>query len=242
MATDVQRLEWRIEDLENLLGKPGGEVSTSRVEAPAPPRNVKHSSESVRWFTPVPVISRAAEVMGRIDLDPASEPIANEIVQATRIITEAEDGLVAPWTKYDDGRPWRFDGEAPVTVWLNPPGGKRGSVSGEAGKKGAGNRSLAGLFWERLIRERDAGNVEQAIFLAFNLELLQTTQRKAVPAIGTFLCCVPFTRIKFWKAEGKPVSPTHGNVIAYVPGTVDASEAFIREFADFGTITQGVKR
>jgi hypothetical protein len=201
------------------------------VRETAKPKNVLHSSESNRWFTPAHFVDAARDVLGRIDLDPASEPIANEAVGATRIITELEDGLVAPW---------RLDDQPPVTIWLNPPGGKRSSTTGQPGAKGAGNRSLAGLFWERLLRETAAGNVESAVFLAFNLELLQTTQNKEVPALGQYLCCIPRKRIAFERPGQKAASPTHGNVFAYIPGTVDRSIWFIHRFASIGTITKGV--
>lgn len=36
-------------------------------------------------------------VLGDIDLDPASCPLANEIIQATEYFTEKEDGLSRPW-------------------------------------------------------------------------------------------------------------------------------------------------
>ena len=59
-----------------------------------------------RWGTPKAIVERARELMGGIDLDPASEEIANEVVQATTYYTHAENGLIQPWY----GR-----------VFLNPP-------------------------------------------------------------------------------------------------------------------------
>jgi hypothetical protein len=66
-------------------------------------------SVTVEWYTPGRYIEAAREVLGGIDLDPASSELANETVQADEIFTQDEDGLVADW----HGR-----------VWLNPPYGK----------------------------------------------------------------------------------------------------------------------
>lgn len=58
------------------------------------------------FYTNAIITDAAREVMGRIDLDPASCAEANTKVRAERIYTFAEDGLRQEWS----GR-----------VWLNPP-------------------------------------------------------------------------------------------------------------------------
>lgn len=182
--------------------------------------NVKHSSASVRWFTPSIVIEAARATLGGIDLDPASEALANETVRATRYITEAENGITAPWGT----------SENPVSVFLNPPGGK------------FENKPLAVLFWRRMMLERSAALLTHGIFIAFSVELLQTSQRKDVPALTDFLVCVPHKRLAFIDpySEEKQ-SPTHANAIAYVRGAVDRSDAFIHAFRNIGSFMVGAE-
>lgn len=68
------------------------------------------SSESDEWYTPARYVDLARDLMGGIDLDPASSAKANETVQATSFLTEADGALTQPWR----GR-----------VWLNPPYGSK---------------------------------------------------------------------------------------------------------------------
>ncbi len=68
--------------------------------------HVSQNSGENEWYTPPQFIESARLVMGSIDTDPASNPIANATVKATRFFSKDEDGLQQKW----DGN-----------VWMNPP-------------------------------------------------------------------------------------------------------------------------
>jgi hypothetical protein len=68
-------------------------------------RPVNNNSDN-EWFTPSEYIELARTVLGEIDLDPASNAKAQEVVRAKRYFTREDSGLNKEWT----GR-----------VWLNPP-------------------------------------------------------------------------------------------------------------------------
>lgn len=156
----------------------------------------QHLSNSVEHPTPAFVVEAAREVMGGIDLDPASCGEANKVVRATTYYSLAllHDGLTFEW----NGR-----------VFLNPPGGKAPKYWQEHYK----SRSNAVCWWRKLLDEYFVGRCSEAIFIGFNLDILQASQgQEEWPDVLKFPLCVPSRRIAF---TGK--DPTHGNVIAYLP-------------------------
>ncbi len=102
-------------------------------------REILHSSESNEWYTPSKYIDGIKQVLGVIDLDPASSEIANQTVMAKQIFTLKEDGLIEKWY----GR-----------VFLSPPYGFRGNESNQK------------LWSKKLIDEWSRGEVSEAILLA----------------------------------------------------------------------------
>lgn len=96
------------------------------------------SHESEEYYTPARYVEAAREVMGVIDLDPASCERAQEWIGAETFYTVADDGLKRRWL----GR-----------IWLNPPYSK------------TGNRSNQDIWSAQLIEQYRAGNVTEAILL-----------------------------------------------------------------------------
>lgn len=70
------------------------------------PTHVSHNSGVNEWYTPPEYIEAAREVLGTIDLDPATSKQAQAVVRAKKFYTEKENGLKRAW----EGR-----------VWMNPP-------------------------------------------------------------------------------------------------------------------------
>jgi phage N-6-adenine-methyltransferase len=68
--------------------------------------NGNTGSGHVEWHTPPKIIEAARDVLGRIDLDPASSDKAQATVRAERYFTTQTNGLSQPWSG---------------TIWLNPP-------------------------------------------------------------------------------------------------------------------------
>jgi len=203
---------------------------------------IQHSSVTAEHYTPPEYIEAAREVMGGIDLDPASTPSVNEAhVRASAIMTKGDDGLMWPW----NGR-----------VWLNPPGGKLRRVAADndytqgyyESVEGGPGESAAAVWWSKLAYEYHVGRVEQAIFLGFTLEILRTSQAACL-WMGDYPFCIPSERIKFLKeVDGEFVSgdqPSHANVIVYLPPKMKgldgsrgykAIEEFRRVFSKFGRV------
>ena len=175
--------------------------------------NIQHSSQSDLWYTPQNIVEKSRNVLGHIDLDPASDEYGNARVKARRYFTKEVDGLAQPWSG---------------CIFINPPGGKRG------------NKSLTGLFWQHLMHTLKNKQLNHAIFLAFSVEAMQSTQKPGYPSICDYLVCVAAKRIHFDSAAPTVKNaPSHSNAIVYVPGYLNNSNKFFSEFSSIGAIMQG---
>lgn len=173
-----------------------------------------HSKKTPKWGTPEEIAIRGRMAMGgEIHCDPASSPEFNARIGALRIITEAEDGLRAPWVGEGLITPIRG-----INLFLNPPGG------------------LVTPFWVRLIREWAEGNVARAIWIGFSVEQLCTLQDADLWPMD-FSTCVLRKRLSFTQESGETGgSPSHGN---YITGIGVSGEIFATCFGDLGRIVSG---
>ncbi len=177
--------------------------------------NIQHSSRSDNWGTPENIINLVHSVIGHPDLDPASNTVHNQLVKANRIITKEQDGLLTKWV----------ENAKPITVFINPPGGKKG------------NKSITKLFWKKLIELKEQDLLNEAIFMCFSVEALQNSQLDCKTPIGNFPICIPSKRIKFIdQTAQKRQAPAHSNAIAYIPGIVDKSNLFYEIFSSLGSV------
>lgn len=93
--------------IENIREEPK-ETSTPKaiIQEVMKRPHVTNNSGCNEWYTPAQYIDLAREVLGGIDLDPASCEFANETVKAQLFYSQDNDGLCQKWC----GR-----------VWMNPP-------------------------------------------------------------------------------------------------------------------------
>lgn len=193
-----------------------------------------HSSETNEHYSPPWMVEAARATMGGVDLDPASCVEANEVVGARQYF--CAKALDFSWRfgrdlNLDLGSTLGAPG-VPSRVFLNPPGGK------------VGKRSSAVVWWEKLCDEYAAGNVEQAVFVCFNLEVLCTTQASPRPCLD-FPICFFRQRPRFWppgtppELRGRSGSPKYPGCVVYIPsaeGGADAAQRFRAAFSPIGAV------
>ncbi len=102
------------EDADLMMAGDTCEIAVFEPDEPSEPAepisdrrpHVSHASGDNEWYTPQDYIAAGRDVLGAIDLDPATSAAANEVVNATSFFTVDDDGLSKAWSG---------------SVWLNPP-------------------------------------------------------------------------------------------------------------------------
>lgn len=98
-------LDWCEETLVETGKRPTRQAIREKIGKKGAPLVTLYTGED-EWFTPSQYIEAARGVLGIIDLDPASNEVAQETVKATSFYTMSENGLDQEWFG---------------NVWLNPP-------------------------------------------------------------------------------------------------------------------------
>lgn len=197
-------------DLVKLTGTQLELPETLETVQPAVAPSFEHTCLSVEHYTPSFIVEAAREVLGVIDLDPASNMIANRTVNASFYYDQGSNGLEASWNQ---------PLARPSSIFLNPP-------------------TPSKLWWIKLLEEVALGHVSHAIFVGFSVQLVQTSQLNTDASILDYPCCFPQRRVAYLDPTGKAQkSPPGASVIVYVPGTVDRSYEFGDVFCNLGAVT-----
>lgn len=164
------------------------------------------------WYTPARYVNAARQVMGSIDLDPASCKFANETVKAEHYYTEEENGLEQLWF----GR-----------VWLNPPF-ERSQTPGKKTNQG---------FWIRkLLQQWEIGHVTQAVLLT-----TCRPDTSWFAPLWQFPICFADHKVGFYVPEEGQIlqehSHAHGTLFVYL-GMWE--QTFIEVFSKFGRIAKAI--
>lgn len=186
-----------------------------------------HSQDSPEWYTPTFIVEPARTCMGSIDLDPASHEEANILIKAKKFYTVEDDGLKQPWFG---------------NVFINPPGADD-----------ADGNALVPQFWLKLMEEKDKDPFDQAIWVGYSLQQLQTLQVAlpfGAPHPLDFPICYPKARIAFVENAAKKEQrkqkclklgkkfneksqPSHAN---YIVGIDVSPDKFKQVFSTIGKV------
>lgn len=185
--------------------------------------NQTSAEQGFEYYTPPTWTDAAQELMGGIDLDPASCEFANNWIKAKQIFTKENDGLTKEWF----GR-----------VWMNHPF-HRGEAPCKAKccKKTCVNRGYhiteaipGNAVWiNKLWGEYCAGRVKEAVIITF----CNSSEAWFRPLLD-YPQCFPLTRVHYVGPDGKKVKGcTKGSVITYMGPNIDG---FARVFGKLGKI------
>lgn len=171
------------------------------------------------WYTPAEYIEAAREVLGEIDLDPASSEVAQAKVRAKTFYTIDDDGLQQAWA----GR-----------VWLNPPYAQpaiRQFIEKLCSSVARGGCSASPHIRIAEKMTADVG-VSEAILLTHNYT---DTGWFHIAAEHATAICFTRGRIGFLSPDGKKAAPTQGQSFFYFGRN---HQAFADVFRRFGFVVE----
>lgn len=184
---------------------------------------INQDSGNTEYYTDPKILEKARQVLGHIDLDPASSPIANQKVGAAHYFTEKDDGLKQVWSG---------------NVWMNHPFSKGEKACNDKCKKKTckergyhihtdlpGNKD----WINKLDHEYRFGKVSQALCICF-----AATSEGWFQPLAKYPQCYLAPRTNYYDSDGNKVKGvTKGSVITYLGDDVDK---FYEAFKDMGEV------
>jgi len=181
-----------------------------------------------RNLTPQYLLDSVHKVLPKISLDPCSDPVANSVVQATKIYTAEEDGF---------SRDWFAD-----TLFMNPPG-----------KTQSGGKQISASDWFQKLWDtyRRGGRVNHAIYLVYRAgsiggvpyEMLQNSAVcltcKQSPQAGKTLSGsgrIGFETVKEDGSRHPQDLNTQSSLIGILTRHDDKKRRFMEEFSSYGAV------
>lgn len=193
-------------------------------------KTLTQDSGDVERYTPKIIVEAARAVMGGIELDPASSPMANRTVKAARIYTKHDSGLTHQWITR--------------SLWLNHPYGRSlkkcagGCEKSTCERRGyhleadkPGNREWV----DKLIREYILGHASQALMICY-----ASTSEAWYQPLKHFPHCQITGRVHYLKPD--PANPSQlidtggglkASVVVYMGKRLDL---FYQHFAPLGGV------
>jgi hypothetical protein len=106
---EIRRLERLIKSIEQRANRM---IRRAELRGLVIRNPLGDADSPVEWYTPPIYIEMARQVLGNINLDPASNHTAQEWIDAEAYYTKEDNGLIQPWFG---------------SIWLNPPYGSSNS-------------------------------------------------------------------------------------------------------------------
>lgn len=188
---------------------------------------INQSSGSFEYYTPELWVNAARQVMGGIELDPASSLTANMIVMADRFFDKEINGLEQAWMAN--------------SLWMNHPfhrGEKPCPTDHSKCKKKTcqsrgyhiNNAIPSNMDWiTKLINEYNSGNVKEAICITF-----ASTSEGWFKKLLQYPQCFPDGRVQYYKPDGTlDNNVTKGSCLTYLGPNVSK---FAQVFKTYGTV------
>ena len=197
-----------IEPTPESIPEPTFEPQSQSAETKEDPsQNKKPYTGNPEWYTAEKYIEAARNVLGGIDLDPASSEIAQQTVKAAKYFTASDNGLQHEW----HGR-----------IWLNPPY-KKELIEPFVDK-----------FISEYTDGKIGSNVTAAIILVRNATETAWFQKLAQHAN---VICFTNHRPKFYRPDGTfgNGDPRDGAAFFYFGNEVDKFRRSFEQFGWFAT-------